>query len=334
MFQLRYYLSFFKALTLRRLANLFLVKYSYYLSLLTRKNKHRGLPVTLAVEPTTSCNLHCPECPSGLRKFHRPTGFLKEETFDTILNQLSDSLLYITLYFQGEPLMHKQFPLFVKKLKERKIVTATSTNAHFLTERKSREIIEAGLDRLIVSLDGTDASTYQKYRRGGDFDKVTENISRFMKIRKELGAKAPYVELQFIVFKHNEHQIREIKRLGKDLGVDRTVLKTAQLYEFNEGNPLMPGLVKYSRYEEYEPGKYRIKNPLPNRCYRSWSSPVITWDGDVVPCCFDKDADHRLGNVRDHSFDEILKGKKYSAFLQQILDNRAAIEICRNCTER
>jgi radical SAM protein with 4Fe4S-binding SPASM domain len=292
------------------------------------------MPSFISVEPTTSCNLSCPECPSGLKKFSRPTGSVTVETFDKITEQFSPYLFYVTLYFQGEPLLHKDFSSFVKKLKSKNIVVATSTNGHYLTAEKSKEIIQSGLDRLIISLDGTDSVTYEKYRRGGNFDTVVENIKTFMKTRKEMKRHNPFVELQFLVFKHNEHQTDEIKKLGKRLGVDKVVLKTAQLYEFERGNELMPGLVKYSRYEEYEPGKYRIKNPLPNRCYRSWAGAVITWDGSLVPCCFDKDAAHRFGNITSQTYQDIKKSEAYGRFMQQILTDRSKIEICRNCTER
>ena len=108
-----------------------------------------------------------------------------------------------------------------------------------------------------------------KYRKGGDFDLVIANIKSFVELRNKHKNKLPWVELQFIVFKHNEHQISEIKELGKQLKVDSVSIKTAQLYEFEEGNELMPGLIKYSRYTKQNDGKYRIKSDLPNKCFRS-----------------------------------------------------------------
>lgn len=291
------------------------------------------MPISISIEPTTTCNLKCPECPSGLRKFTRPTGFLSEDTMKKIMEQMADYLMYVTFYFQGEPLLHKEFGKFIGMLKSRKIVTGTSTNAHYLTLEKGKEIIESGLDRLIVSVDGADSDTYQTYRKGGNFDKVIENIEGFMKLRSQMKSSKPFVELQFIVFKHNEHQIKEIKTLGKKMGVDFVALKTAQLYEFEQGNPLMPGLLKYSRYSQDENGKYRIKGGLPNYCNRSWSGSVITWDGQVVPCCFDKDADHKFGNIHQSDYKTIMNNPKYLEFRQQILTDRSKIEICRNCTE-
>lgn len=319
--------------TFLRFLNFIKVKISYYAGRITRKNLHWGYPYTISIEPTTSCNLQCPECPSGLRKFHRPTGKLEQKTLEEIIKQLGKYLTYVTFYFQGEPLLHSNFGKYVTMLKKHKIMVGTSTNAHFLNKEKAEEIIESGLDRLIISLDGTDAETYAKYRKTGDFNLVVSNIRTMVEAKRKAKSKLPFIELQFIVFKHNEHQIEEIKKLSNILGVDKLSLKTAQLYEFEEGNELMPGLVKYSRYQKDKDGKYKIKGGLPNHCYRSWSGSVITWDGGVVPCCFDKDGDHRFGNIMQSEYKSIMQDKKYKQFLQQILTDRKQIEICRNCTE-
>lgn len=322
-----------RQLNFPRLTNLIKIHASYWISIISKKSIHWGKPVSISIEPTTSCNLSCPECPSGLKKFSRPTGMMRRGDFEMILKQMGKHLQYITLYFQGEPLLNKEFTEFVRMAKCKGIFTATSTNAHFLTGEAAKDIIQSGLDRLIVSLDGTDADTYVKYRKGGDFDLVVENIRRMVKARKEAGVKHPFIELQFLVLKHNQHQLEEIKKLGKEFGVDKVTLKTAQVYEFEEGNDFIPDIDKYSRYKKFPDGVYRIKNKLPNRCFRMWSGCVLTWDLRVVPCCFDKDARHQFGSMKTETFDAIWKSEKYTAFRQQILKNRAEIEICRNCTE-
>ncbi len=324
---------YLESFTILRFINFLKVKLSYYASRLFKRNLHWGLPYTISIEPTTSCNLQCPECPSGLKKFHRPTGKLSQETLDEIIKQLGKYLTYVTFYFQGEPLLHPEFTKYVSTLKKHNIMVGTSTNAHFLNRDKAEEIIKSRLDRLIISLDGTDAGTYLKYRRGGDFNLVISNIKTMVEAKKKAKSDFPFIELQFIVFKHNEHQIEDIKKLSKELGVNTLSIKTAQLYEFEEGNELMPGLIKYSRYKKDKTGKYKIKGGLPNHCYRSWSGSVITWDGGVVPCCFDKDGDHNFGNILHNKYSEILQSTKYKHFLQQILNDRSQIEICRNCTE-
>lgn len=294
---------------------------------------HWGKPISISVEPTTSCNLSCPECPSGLKQFTRPIGKISREDFANILTQMGKTLQYITFYFQGEPLLHSQFADFVRLAKQNKISVATSTNAHMLNQQTADELINSGLDRLIISLDGTDAETYVKYRRGGDFNQVVSNIKIMVEARRRRAVQHPFLELQFLVLKHNEHQIEGIKKLGKVIGVDKVTLKTAQVYEFEEGNDFIPELDKYARYKKGEDGIYRIKNKLPNHCFRMWSGCVLTWDTQVVPCCFDKDAEFKFGNIRNRTFSDIWKSEDYQHFRQKILTDRSKIAICRNCSE-
>lgn len=313
--------------------NIFQISLSYQISKLSGKNLHWGKAYSLSIEPTTSCNLGCLECPSGQKKFTRPSGKMSMDLLDKIIEQTGKKLYYVTLYFQGEPLLHQQFTDMVKKLKQGKIIVGTSTNAHFLSKEKSKKIIESGLDRLIISLDGTNQETHSKYRIGGDFELVANNIRGFLEERKKAKSFLPMVELQFIVFKHNEHQIDDIKMLGKKLGVDKVTIKTAQIYEYENGNPLIPSIEKYSRYKKTEDSHYSIGSKLPNSCQRMWKSAVITWDGMVVPCCFDKDATHSFGKIQEDEFNTIWKSKKYDEFRQLILDNRSVIDICKNCSE-
>ena len=318
----------------RRLINLARLYFSYHYSRITGDVRHAGNPCTVSIEPTTSCNLRCPECPSGLRKFSRPTGSISLELYRDVIDQLGPDLLYLILYFQGEPYMNPLFFRMVEYARSKKVYTATSTNGHFLSEDMARKTVESGLDRLVVSLDGTDQATYQRYRVGGLLDKVTGGITNLVRWKKALGSSTPYLVLQFIVFSSNERQVGEVKRLALELGVDRLELKTAQLYEFREGNPLMPSNDRYSRYRRLESGHFTIDNPLHNHCFRMWRGCVITWDGLVVPCCFDKDAEHQPGDLKEKSFHEIWKGKDYDTFRKKIFTGRGEVDICRNCTEK
>jgi radical SAM protein with 4Fe4S-binding SPASM domain len=320
-------------LTPRRGYNLIKLYSSYYLSRYTGKAYHRGNPFTISVEPTTSCNLRCPECPSGLRKFTRDTGIISHEFYRNIIDQLSPDLFYLILYFQGEPYLNPLFFQMVEDALKKKIYTATSTNAHFLTDSLAKKTVQSGLDRVIISLDGLDQATYEKYRVGGKLDKVLEGTRNLVRWKKALRSKSPYIILQFIVFSINEHQIPELKKLAKELGVDKLELKTAQVYDYENGNPLIPSDDSYSRYKKHN-GKFIIDNPLNNHCLRMWRGSVITWDGLVVPCCFDKDATHRLGDLKKQKFKDIWRGAAYEDFRNKLFSSRKDIDICRNCTER
>ncbi len=306
---------------------------SYYLSTLSKKSYHKGFPMSLAIEPTTACNLRCPECPSGLRSFTRPTGMLQHELFKKIITDLHQELIYLTFYFQGEPYLHPDFTDLVRYASDKKIYTATSTNAHFLTEKNAEKTVLSGLDRLIISIDGTTQEVYENYRIGGKLDKVLEGTKNIIQAKKALKASKPYIIFQFLVVRPNEHQIQEAQKLAQKLGVDAIKFKTAQIYNYENGSDLIPNLNKYSRYKKNQHGTFSIKNNFPNECRRMWTSCVITWDGKVVPCCFDKDAKHQLGDLRKQNFREIWQSAAYQNFRNQILEARSEIEICRNCTE-
>jgi radical SAM protein with 4Fe4S-binding SPASM domain len=324
---------FLSKVTLKRVWNAGLVLGSYFYSKAIRHNHHLGFPISISIEPTTSCNLRCPECPSGLRSFTRPTGMLEKDLFEKIIDEQKDTLLYLILYFQGEPYLNKNFFDYISFASSRRIYTATSTNAHYLDEKNSIQTVKSGLDRLIISIDGFTQESYETYRIGGQVNKVISGTKNLLAARKILKSQTPYVIWQFIVFKHNEHEIEAVKRLGKELGVDKVAIKTAQVYDYENGSDLIPESGDYARYAKGADGKYQLKNEMADHCWRMWSSPVITWDGKVIPCCFDKDADHALGNVQDQSFATVWKSSAYNLFRASILRSRSEIEICKNCTE-
>jgi radical SAM protein with 4Fe4S-binding SPASM domain len=306
---------------------------SYYVSKIYKRPFIKSMPVSISIEPTTSCNLRCPECPSGLRQFTRPTGMLDQDFFKKIIAELKNTLVNLTFYFQGEPYLNPKFLDMVKHASENGIFTITSTNAHYLNDENAKKTIESQLDKLIISVDGTTQETYEQYRIGGDLSKVIEGTKNIVKWRKQLNSKRPLIVFQFLVVKPNEHQIADVYKLAEELGVDDVKLKTAQVYDFENGNDLIPENETYSRYKKNNDGKWSIKNKLLNQCWRMWSGCVITWDGLVVPCCFDKDAKHQLGDLKNQTFKGVWLSDGYNNFRKSILKSRKEIDICTNCTE-
>lgn len=292
-----------------------------------------GSPMSISVEPTTACNLGCPECPSGLKQFTRPTGNLQTNFNAQILNSFGRRLMYINYYFQGEPFINPNFLEMVREAAARNIYTATSTNAHFLHDQLAKRTVESGLHRLIVSIDGTTQDTYEQYRIHGHLNKVIEGTKNVLKWKKALKSKTPHIIFQFLVVKANEHQVADVFTLAENLGVDEVRLKTAQFYEYVNGNPLMPENESYSRYRKQKDGTWKLKNKMYNHCWRMWQGCVITWDGKVVPCCFDKDAQHQLGDLSQSDFGKIWRSAPYMQFRKAVLTARSEIDICTNCSE-
>jgi len=194
--------------------------------------------------------------------------------------------------------------------------------------------VSSGLRTIVISLDGVTQQSYEKYRKNGNLDKVMEGLKRIIRIKNDLRSKSPKIYLQFLVMRHNEHEIDEVKKMGKDLGVDKVLFKTAQIYDFKNDEDILPSNPKYRRYVNQN-GKYVLKGKIRNRCFELWSDSLITWDGQIIPCCFDKDAEYFMRNLqmKNDDFKSIWKGKKYQNFRQQILNNRKKIPMCCNCTE-
>ena len=320
--------------TVGRAFNYLLLSSSFRLSNLLKRPIHWGRPMAVSIEPTTACNLRCPQCPSGLRQFSRPQGNLKLDVNREILDGLGKQLQYINYYFQGEPFIHPNFLELVKEARRRNIYVVTSTNAHFISEQKAEEIISSRLSEIIISIDGMTQETYEKYRVEGHLSKVLEGTKNLIAAKKRLNATNPIVTFQFLVVRYNEDQIDRLHQLAREMEVDRVTLKTVQIYDFENGNDLIPSKEKYSRYRKNREGKYELKNRFKNRCWRMWSSCVFTWDGRIVPCCFDKDAKYQLGELKKATdFQEIWKSAIYQEFRKKLMQDRQQIDICKNCSE-
>lgn len=322
-----------KKFTFLRVWNIILLRLSFVLGKYFKFHAVWGKPYAASIEPTTACNLGCPECPSGLKQFTRKTGKLSIQDNETMLNGLGKQLFYINYYFQGEPFLNPQFLDLVREADSRKIYTATSTNAHFINEKVAREIVSSGLSRLIVSIDGITQETYEDYRIHGDLEKVLLGTKAVVQAKKNMKSKKPHLIWQFLVTAKNEHQINALFKLATTSEVDEVRLKSIQVYDFENGNPLIPNNEKYSRYKRLANGSYKMKAGWGNHCWRMWSSTVLTWNGLVVPCCFDKDAKHQLGDVNETSFNAIWSSERYKSLRKQILTARQEVDICNNCSE-
>lgn len=326
-------INIIRHLTINRFWNLVKLYMSYQRARIFKKYDYKALPFAASIEPTTACNLSCPECPSGLKQFSRSTGKLGVEENKQMLRNIGKQLFYVNYYFQGEPFLNPNFLQLIKDAKRQRIYTATSTNAHFITEGNARDIVSSGLDRLIISIDGLTQETYEQYRKNGKLDKVISGTKALIEAKRKLNSNTPHLIFQFLAVKPNEHEIPKVFELAKEMEIDEVRIKSAQLYDYKNGNVLMPENPKYSRYVKGKNGEYKPKYKLTNKCWRMWSSTVLTWDGKVVPCCFDKDAKHVLGCATSTPFRHIWQSPAYKDFRKTVFTSRDQVEICKNCSE-
>jgi radical SAM protein with 4Fe4S-binding SPASM domain len=301
--------------------------FSYIQSAISGKREVRGMPLAIGAELTNYCNLNCPECNSGSGKMTRSRGFMNVELFDKIIRELGPYLYNLNLYFQGESMLHPQFFNFLGKC--RNIYTTLSTNGHFLSAENAEKIARSGLRKLIISVDGMDNPSYSTYRVNGDFKTVIDGVKNISSAKKRYPSRLKLI-IQFLVNRNNEHQIREARVFAREMNASLQ-LKSMQVINKDSYDLWLPSSEKFSRY--FKTGKgYKIKSKLPDRCARLWLNPVITWDGKVIPCCFDKDADHIMGDLNEDSFRDIWNGPKYRLFRKSVFTDRKMIGICRNCT--
>ena len=325
-FTYRHLFHFHKLLNLCKLSLLFL---SYKI---TKNKTPRLYPLALSIEPINSCNLSCPECATGNHSLSRTKELMKWNLFTKVVDELADSIFWLTLYFQGEPYMYPRFHDMVAYCHKKGLFTYTSSNGQLITSEVAKKTVESGLDKIVISVDGLTQEIYEQYRQGGSLQNTIEAIQHFAFWKKMLKSATPVVEAQFIVMKHNEFQLKVVKETALLWGADRVSIKTAQI-DFERIDQLVPSQSKYSRYIKTKDDSWQLKKKLRNRCWRQWSSAVIAVNGDVLPCCFDKNGEHTFGNIEHESFSEIWNGDKANKFRSKIRTNRNDIPICRNCTE-
>ncbi len=326
-------INFVRKLSVRKLLNILSVRISFSLSNLFKRPLVWGMPWFVSIEPASVCNLSCPQCPVGKGDIARNRNFMDLNDYKELLEEISGTTTILSLYFQGEPLMHKNFTEFVRLAAGKKIYTQTSTNAQLMTEKLCRDMVGAGLDRIIISLDGIDQESYGTYRRGGDIQKVTHGIRMLNRVREEAGSKKPLIVVQFLVFRHNRGQVTELKEMANNLGADRIWIKSAQIEYPETADEWIPEGHDHSRYEKDAPGNWKLRGKIRNRCRRLWQTMVVTSDGLVVPCCFDKRATYTMGQAGKKSITRIWKGRDYQDFRKKVLSGRKEIEMCTNCTE-
>jgi radical SAM protein with 4Fe4S-binding SPASM domain len=326
-------LQFLRTITLLKLWNGFLLRFSYLISKNTGYFVHWGKPESLSIEPTNLCNLKCPECPSGNNTMQRARMFLSKEAYFNTIEQSYKHVTSLQLYFQGEPFLHPSIFDFIKFSHQHRIYTSTSTNGQFLTHDNCIKIIESGLHRLIISLDGITQEVYEKYRVGGSLETVISGIKTLVDLKKEKRSKTPYLVIQFVVFKTNEHQMESLKQLAKEWKVNALKFKSAQLEDFENGNELMPINNKYNRYRKDENGTFSLKRNPNFKCRRIWNGSVVSANNELLPCCFDKNASHSYGNLKKDSLSVLFRSQEANSFRKQVWMKNRQPEMCKNCTE-
>jgi len=316
------------SMTVKRLSNLFLLYGSHAISKLLKKNLHRGKPAYLTLETTNSCNLSCPECITGMNGLTRVSSWMSAQNASKVIQETKLHALVANLYFQGEPLLNPDLFKIIEETTQARLYSIISTNAQNLSADKAEQLVKTGLKKVVVSMDGLTQETYSTYRVRGKLQNVLDGISKLVEARKNYKSAFPVIEVQFIVFRFNEHEINEARKKVYQLGADRFVLKTAQFYDAERAEAWMPQRKKYARYTSAD--NSQIKNTAKVGCKKMWTSLVVCSGGEVALCCMDKNANYSPGNINETGLNELWQSDKMKQFRQRISKGEY-MSICRNC---
>ena len=253
-----------------------------------RRTTVDNYPVVAYVEPTLACNLRCPACPTGLQLELRPAATLKPEMFRALVDEIGDYVFHLYMYNWGEPFLHKDTPELIAYAKQKHMTITLSSNMSVpLSDDYVDRIVQSGLDTLVVSLDGTTPETYGLYRRKGDFDLVRRNLRRLQDAKQRLGRTTPELQWQFLVFRHNEHQIPEARAVYREWGADTLLLAPPELPRDEAFGLEAPTIPEFNRYRDDHPVHARERAVLKEGRACSWLYGVFVMNpnGQVSPCC-------------------------------------------------
>jgi len=319
--------------------------FSYAVKRVTGILVNPPLPPAISVELSSRCNLACPECVTGVGLLRRKNEFISFSLAGKIAAELRGHTLSAWLCFQGEPMMHPRFFDIVDLFG--KMNPVISTNGHYLSEEACLRLAASPLKKIIISYDGVSPEAYNIYRRGGNHALVTEGIRRLAGAIRKNGSSLK-IDLQFLLHRGNEHEAPAAAEFASSLGVGFRI-KSIQVLDNERAGEWMPAgygssghIMPGRKLKLSADGKSRYimsggewkPAATPSRgCRRMWTTAVITADGDVVPCCYDKNAVHVMGNLNNQTFRDIWQKKQYNSFRDAVMKSRSLIDICRDCPQ-
>ena len=259
-----------------------------------RELKVADSPLHLDIEVSSHCNLKCPFC-SRTQRIEKGTwrkpGNIDFELYKKIIDDMSKNGVYaLNLNVIGEPLLHKNLGEMVAYAKLKGIIDIFfHTNGVLLNEKRSRDLISSGLDKLIISFDSPYKKKYEKVRTGAKYEQVLENVKRFKAIREEMGSITPVTRINFIKLPGvTEKEINDMVELFSPI-VDSI------------------GLLDYIESDNSirQTGKFKEGYRSNFVCSQLLTRLTVYDDGRVFPCCSDYDDELPLGDINNQTLQEI-----------------------------
>jgi radical SAM protein with 4Fe4S-binding SPASM domain len=275
-----------------------------------------SLPYIYIIDTGNVCNLRCPLCPTGYRGLERPQAMMTLAHFESIIEKIRPYAVEVILHNWGEPFLNPDILPMIRHARGNGIGTTLSSNLNLVNrgERFLEEVVESGLEHLTVSIDGTTQEVYEKYRKGGKLEEVLGNLRYLMEHRRRIGSAHPIIEWQFLVMKHNEHQIPDARRMAEEIGVDRTRFTGAGLpfKELTNAGMAKEWLSELPQYRGYAPESFQERGYLyDERCFYLYRAMTVNPGGAVSPCCVVYEQSADFGNLIHDGLSEVWNNQQY-----------------------
>ena len=293
------------------------------------------------LDPVSYCNLQCPFCPTGEKSSDRETAKASLDNFKHVMDHIGPYLFELKLYNWGEPLLNENVPAMISYAKKFHMVVTISSNLSIpITEERAEALVSSGLDFLICSIDGASQETYKKYRIGGDFLLIMKNIKLINKIKKEKNSKTPFLIWQFLVFKHNQHEIELAKKTANELNISITFEKpgipTNHIEGWSSTIPEYSSLLSYIKPPSIQSkSNVNYQNSKNNKnkkpCTWLWSAIVLNPSNNVSPCCAIINQKDDFGKI-NVNIQDVWNNENYKNARQLFKKNPKPTNlICQNC---
>lgn len=300
-----------------------------------RPVKPRSYPIALQLEPTIHCQLDCPLCPRMKATKGQSLGHMKWSDYEKLMSELGPYLVAISFWQWGEPLLHPQISRMIKLAKKFGIMTMISTNAQIDPEEFDlKGLFAAGLDLLIISMDGASQETYEQFRESGSVSKVIKFTKAAVEAKRDLKITNPLINLRIIATRENEEEIDQVRQIARETGVDMFSVKSVSIYdEADPHNPHLPDNINYRSFQYQGEKSAKKYKELPNLCFKPWSWPTLRYDGTLLACECDHASSRILGNVFTASdFREVWIGKKAQEIRREFPHSgKISVEFCQRC---
>jgi len=284
-------------------------------------DRYRYVPFALRIENTNICNARCYLCPHPSMK--RRKGSMSRELYKKLIDEACRwGVGYVNLHNFGEPLLDKDFAWRVAYAKRAGIARiSTNTNAQQLDERLAQELIEAGHDEIIISLDALSQEMYEKIRTGLDYKKVLGNVEGLMALKRRMNVAHPRVIVDFLECDLNRHERKAFIRRWRHCVDDICISK------IHDWSSAKKGIVDtgYRNYVSFSQAPCRLP----------FTELLINWDGSASLCCQDIEGEVIVGDANKESLKEIWTGDT----LNRVREKHLALDVnrltlCKDCTLR